>query len=73
MKPQADRLYLTPAEVAVRLRVGPRTVRRLIREQQLAAQRIAQEFLIGESDLAAFIRAHTVCARPGREGGGSRP
>ena len=60
MKPQANQLYLTVGEVAEGLRVRPRTVRWLIRTQQLAAQRIADEFLIGDSDLGAFIHAHTV-------------
>jgi excisionase family DNA binding protein len=69
MKPQANRLYLTTGEVAARLRVRPRTVRWLIRTQQLSAQRIAEEFLIGESDLAAFIAAHIVSPRSGWGGG----
>jgi excisionase family DNA binding protein len=64
MKPQANRLYLTIGEVAARLRVRPRTVRWLIRRQQLTAQRIGQEFLIEKSDLAAFIDAHLI--RPQR-------
>jgi excisionase family DNA binding protein len=69
MKPQANRLYFTTGEVAARLRVRPRTVRWLIRTRQLSAQRIAEEFLIEESDLAAFIDAHTVSPHPGRGGG----
>ena len=60
MKPHANRLYLTTREVATRLRVSPSTVRWLIRTQQLSAQRIAQEFLIDESDLAAFIGASMI-------------
>jgi hypothetical protein len=44
-------------------------VRWLIRTQQLIAQRIAEEFLIEESDLAAFIAAHTVSPHPGLGGG----
>lgn len=69
MEPSANRLYLTTREVAARLRVSPRTVRRLIRTQQLSAQRIAEEFLIEESDLAAFIDANTVSPPPGWGGG----
>jgi excisionase family DNA binding protein len=64
MKPQANRLYLTTFEVATRLRVSPRTVRWLIRRQQLAAHRIAGEFLIEKSDLAAYIDAHIIRAHP---------
>ena len=60
MRPQANQLYLTTGEVAERLRVRPSTVRWLIRTQQLTAQRIAEEFLIEKSDLAAFIDAHTI-------------
>lgn len=71
MKPHANRLYLTTGEVAARLRVRPRAVRWLIRTEQLSAQRIAEEFLIEESDLAAFIKAHTVYPRPEWEGGWS--
>ena len=66
MKPEAERLYLTTGEVAARLRVRPRTVRWLIRTQQLCAQHVAEDFLIEESDLAAFITAHTVSPHPGR-------
>lgn len=65
MKPQANRRYLTTGEVAARLRVRPHTVRWLIRTQQLCAQRISEEFLIEESDLAAFIVASTVSPHPG--------
>lgn len=64
MKPQAKPLYLTPCEVAAQLRVRPSTVRWLIRMRQLTAQRIADEFLIDSSDLAAFINAHTIRTRP---------
>jgi excisionase family DNA binding protein len=60
MRPQANGLYLTPGEVAAQLRVRPSTVRWLIRTQQLRAQRIADEFLIEKSDLAAFIEANTM-------------
>ena len=69
MKPQGNRLYLTTGEVAARLRVSSRTVRWLIRTQQLSAQRIADEYLIEESDLAAFIGAHIVAPRPEWGGG----
>lgn len=68
MRPRANRLYLTTREVAARLRVSPRTVRWLIRTQQLPAQRIAEEFLIEESDLSAFINANTIIPPP--RGGG---
>jgi excisionase family DNA binding protein len=64
MKSPADRLYLTTGEVAARLRVKPRTVRWLIRSQQLTAQRIGEEYLIEKSDLVAFIDAHIIRARP---------
>ena len=64
MKPKANRLYLTVGEVAARLRVGARTVRWLIRTQQLTAQRISEEFLIEEADLAAFIDTHTIRTIP---------
>jgi excisionase family DNA binding protein len=69
MKPHANR-YFTTRELAGRLRVSPRTVRWLIRTQQLTAHRIAEEYLIEESDLAAFIESHTVPAQPRWEGGG---
>jgi excisionase family DNA binding protein len=69
MKPEGDRLYLTTSEVAARLRVSPRTVRWLIRTEQLSAERIADEFLIEESDLAAFIDANTIFP-PQQWGGG---
>lgn len=71
MKPEADRMYLTAGEVAARLRVKLRTVRWLIRTEQLIAQRICKEFLIEESDLAAFIDAHTIHANPEWKAAGS--
>lgn len=71
MKPRADRLFFTSGEVAARLRVGPRTVRRLIRTQELTAQRIDGEFFIEDSDLAAFIEAHAVSAHPEQNAGSS--
>ena len=71
MKPQGNRLYLTTGEVAARLRVSPRTVRSLIRTQQLTAQRIGEEFLIEGSDLAMFIDVNTVTVRPDGKAGGS--
>ena len=64
MKPKANRLYLTVGEVAAQLRVGARTVRWLIRTQQLTAQRIAEEFLIEGSDLVTFIDTHTIRTIP---------
>lgn len=69
MKPQVNRSYLTTGEVADRLRVRRRTVRWLIRTQQLAAQRIDDAYLIERSDLAAFIEAHTLSAHHHRENG----
>lgn len=71
MKPQANRLYLTTGEVAAQLRVSLRTVRWLIRTEQLRAQRIWREYLIGESDLVAFIDAHTISAHPEWKAAGS--
>lgn len=71
MKPQGNRLYLTTGEVAARLRVSPRTVRWLIRTQQLTAQRIGEEFLIEGADLAMFIDVNTVGVRPDGKAGGS--
>ncbi len=68
MKPEADRL-LTIKEVAGRLRVKPRTVRWLIRKQQLKARRIGDYVLIDESAVIAFIEANTVPAHPEWEGG----
>jgi excisionase family DNA binding protein len=69
MKP-TNRLLYTVNEAAARLRVRPRTVRWLIRTQQLTAQRIGEELLIESSDLTAFIDAHTVPAHPEWQGGG---
>jgi excisionase family DNA binding protein len=70
MRPQTNRLFLTPDEIAARLRVRPSTVRWLIRTQQLTALRIDEEFLIEASDLIAFIDAHTISPRPGTRDGG---
>jgi excisionase family DNA binding protein len=61
MTPESNLRYLTAGEVAAQLRVSLRTVRWLIRTEQLTAQRICKEFLIEESDLATFIDAHTIC------------
>lgn len=70
MNPHANRLLLTVRETAALLHVRTRTVRWLIREQQLKAQHVGDSFLIEETDLTAFIDAHTVPAYPGWEGGG---
>lgn len=67
MNPESSRRYFTAGEVAARLRVRLRTVRWLIRTEQLTAQRICEEFLIDESDLATFIDAHTISAHPERK------
>lgn len=68
MKP-TNRLLYTVNEAAARLSVRPRTVRWLIRTQQLTAQRIGQELLIESPDLTAFIDAYTVPAHPEWAGG----
>ncbi len=68
MKPEADRL-LTIDEAAGLLNVKPRTVRRLIRKQQITAQRVGGHVLVDEPALTAFIQANTVPAHPEREGG----
>ena len=65
MRPQTNRLFLTPDEIAARLRVRLSTVRWLIRTRQLTALRIDEEFLIEGSDLMAFIDAHTISPGPG--------
>lgn len=67
MKPEANRL-LTINEVAGRLRVKPRTVRWLIRKQQITARRIGGYVLIDESAVTAFIEVNTVPAHPEWEG-----
>jgi excisionase family DNA binding protein len=63
MQPEADRL-LTTHEVAGLLHVRPRLVRRLIRKQQITAQRSGGHVLVDATDLAAFIHANTVPAHP---------
>ena len=68
MKPETARL-LTVEEVAARFNVRPRTVRRLIRKQQITAQRIGSHVLIDETAVTAFIDASTVPAHPEWEGG----
>ncbi len=68
MKPGAARL-LTIDEAAGLLNVKPRTVRRLIRTQQITAQRIDADVLMDDSAVTAFIDANTAPAHPEWEGG----
>lgn len=69
MKPTNRLLYTVKRGSRTAARPA-RTVRWLIRTQQLTAQRIGEELLIESSDLTAFIDAHTVPAIPQRKGGG---
>jgi excisionase family DNA binding protein len=55
-RPQRDRLeFLTIPDVAERLRVSTRTVRRWIADDNLIAHRIGGLVRISESDLRAFL------------------
>jgi excisionase family DNA binding protein len=54
-----DRLqFLTIAEVAERLRVATRTVRRWIAAGELVAHRFGASVRIAEADLRAFVALH---------------
>jgi excisionase family DNA binding protein len=59
-RPQRDdRLeFLTIAEVAERLRVSTRTVRRWIKAGDLIAYRVGGLVRVAESDLRAFLAVH---------------
>ena len=48
---------LTIAEVAERLRVNPKTVRRWIAGGELAAYRVGRQWRITEDPLTQFLRA----------------
>lgn len=50
--------FFTIAEVAERLAVSPRTVRRWIRSGDLVAHRFRGAVRIAESDLRAFFATH---------------
>jgi len=52
---------LTIPEVAERLRVNPKTVRRWIGGGELAAYRVGRQWRITEDQLTQFLRAQ--CAR----------
>ncbi len=52
---------LTIAEVAERLRVNPKTLRRWIAGGDLAAYRVGRQWRITEDQLTQFLRAQ--CAR----------
>lgn len=51
--------YYTPSEVAERLKVSERTVRRWIREGELGAQRYGRQLRIPDTALRAFGEAAT--------------
>ena len=59
-------VYLTPPEVAQRLRIKSQTVRNLIRTGQLAAVDLARKgcvrprFRISEADLLVFLQTRAV-------------
>ena len=58
-----DRL-LTVEQVAERLNVGERFVRRLIQERRIEVRRLGKHVRIRESAVEAFIEAGTVPALP---------
>jgi excisionase family DNA binding protein len=53
-----DIRYFTIAEIAVRLRVSTRTVRRWIENGDLTAHRFGAAVRIAETDLRAFLAIH---------------
>lgn len=53
-------LLLSVAEVARRLGVSPKTVRRLIDSKAIVIHRIGRQIRISEADLATYIRCQRV-------------
>jgi len=51
-------------ETAEKLKSHPETVRRFIREGQLAAVKLGRSWRVRESDLTAFVNARVVPAKP---------
>jgi excisionase family DNA binding protein len=50
--------YYTPAEIAERLKVTPRTVYRWLESGELRAIRFTREYRISEADVEDFISRH---------------
>ena len=53
--PMRDATIYSPEQVARRLRVSEKTVRREIRAQHLGAQRIGKQYRIASSDLKTYL------------------
>ena len=51
----SGRALLTIHDVAEFLRVDPKTVRRLVKSQRLAAYKVGRQWRIAERDLWAFL------------------
>lgn len=53
---KSDEAFLTVAEVADRLRVSERSVRRWVKEGSLRVHRLGRAIRISEHDLRSFLR-----------------
>ena len=51
----SGRVLLTIHDVAEFLRIDPKTVRRLVKSQRLAAYKVGRQWRISERDLWAFL------------------
>jgi excisionase family DNA binding protein len=68
----SDTRFLTPEEVAVRLRVSPAVVLRLVRRGELPALRVGRFWRVDEDEFRRWIRRrHARAAGFGRLGRGS--
>lgn len=57
MSSLANSKFLTPQEVAERLRVSKMTVYRLLKSAELPSVRIGRSLRVRESDVNAFLKA----------------
>lgn len=60
--------WLTPAEVAERLKVNEQTIRKWLRDGELAGSLLGRVWRVSSDDVAAFMLRHR---RGPKEGGGA--
>jgi excisionase family DNA binding protein len=51
---------MTPEEVAERLAITPKTVRRFLREGRLKAMKVGRLWRVRESDLLAYMKGERI-------------
>src|SRR3954463_4494940 len=56
--PEAQQLYFTPEEAAIRMRVSPRTVYRALRSGSLTSHRVGRQYRITPEAINEYVLSH---------------